>query len=62
MILRSTSLICPFHHTQTFLAKVRPDIKNGTFAVQTLDGGSDNGQGTTEAVRASTRLCHGNNC
>ncbi|PIL23444.1 hypothetical protein GSI_14755 [Ganoderma sinense ZZ0214-1] len=34
---------------QTFLAKVRPDIKNGTFSVQTLDGGSDNGQGTTEA-------------
>ncbi|KAM5534011.1 hypothetical protein V8D89_012331 [Ganoderma adspersum] len=34
---------------KTFLAKVRPDITNGTFSVQTLDGGSDSGQGTTEA-------------
>ncbi|KAI0676460.1 subtilisin-like protein [Trametes maxima] len=32
-----------------FLSQARPDIKNGTFAVQSVDGGSDNGQGTTEA-------------
>ncbi|KAI0822997.1 subtilisin-like protein [Trametes gibbosa] len=33
-----------------FLKQARPDITNGTFAVQSVDGGSDNGQGTTEAV------------
>ena len=54
MILWSVALIRLFRNVQTFLAKVRPDIKNGTFSVQTLDGGSDSGQGTTEAVRAST--------
>ncbi|KAI0642668.1 subtilisin-like protein [Trametes meyenii] len=32
-----------------FLSQARPDIKNGTFAVQSVDGGSDDGQGTTEA-------------
>ncbi|KAL7277316.1 subtilisin-like protein [Trametes coccinea BRFM310] len=32
-----------------FLSKARPDITNGTFAVQSIDGGTDNGQGTTEA-------------
>ncbi|KAI8976705.1 subtilisin-like protein [Trametes punicea] len=32
-----------------FLSQARPDIKNGTFAVQSIDGGSDNGEGTTEA-------------
>ncbi|KAI0642669.1 subtilisin-like protein [Trametes meyenii] len=37
---------------KTFLSQVRPDIQAGngtTFAVQTVDGGSDGGQGTTEA-------------
>ncbi|KAI0366839.1 subtilisin-like protein [Pilatotrama ljubarskyi] len=32
-----------------FLSQARPDITNGTFAVQSVDGGSDDGQGTTEA-------------
>ncbi|TFK88152.1 subtilisin-like protein [Polyporus arcularius HHB13444] len=32
-----------------FLAQARPDITNSTFAVQSVDGGSDDGQGTTEA-------------
>ncbi|KAI0366841.1 subtilisin-like protein [Pilatotrama ljubarskyi] len=32
-----------------FLSQARPDITNGTFAVQPIDGGSDNGPGTIEA-------------
>ncbi|KAI9067832.1 subtilisin-like protein [Trametes sanguinea] len=32
-----------------FLSQARPDITNGTFAVQSIDGGTDDGQGTTEA-------------
>ncbi len=36
---------------QNFLSQARPDFPNGTFAVQTVDGGSDDGQGTAEAVR-----------
>ncbi|KAI0654546.1 subtilisin-like protein [Cubamyces menziesii] len=32
-----------------FLSQARPDITNGTFSVQSIDGGSDDGQGTTEA-------------
>ncbi|CDO70468.1 hypothetical protein BN946_scf184569.g11 [Trametes cinnabarina] len=32
-----------------FLSQARPDFTNGTFAVQSIDGGSDDGQGTTEA-------------
>ncbi|KAI0631109.1 subtilisin-like protein [Trametes polyzona] len=32
-----------------FLSQARPDITNGTFSVQSVDGGSDEGQGTTEA-------------
>ncbi|KAL1949193.1 hypothetical protein VTO73DRAFT_10999 [Trametes versicolor] len=32
-----------------FLSQARPDITNGTFAVQSVDGGSDSGEGTTEA-------------
>ena len=35
---------------QDFLSQARPDITNGTFTVQSVDGGSDDGQGTTEAV------------
>lgn len=38
---------------QNFLSQARPDFPNGTFAVQTVDGGSDDGQGTTEAVSSS---------
>lgn len=34
-----------------FLSQARPDITDGTFDVQAVDGGTDNGQGTTEAVR-----------
>ncbi|KAI0676459.1 subtilisin-like protein [Trametes maxima] len=37
---------------KAFLSQVRPDIQGGngtTFAVQTVDGGSNSGQGTTEA-------------
>lgn len=32
-----------------FLSQARPDIKNGAFDVLAVDGGSDDGQGTTEA-------------
>ncbi|KAH9855354.1 subtilisin-like protein [Lenzites betulinus] len=32
-----------------FLKQARPDITDGTFSVQSVDGGSDSGTGTTEA-------------
>ncbi|KAI0744158.1 family S53 protease-like protein [Daedaleopsis nitida] len=34
---------------QQFLGQFRPDITNGTFSVENLDGGSDAGAGTIEA-------------
>ena len=47
---------------QAFLDKFRPDTTNSTFSVQTLDGGSNEGNGTAEAVgwpcAASLIGCH----
>ena len=36
--------------SQDFLKQARPDITNGTFSVESVDGGTDDGEGTTEAV------------
>ena len=41
---------------QTFLFQNRPDIPEGVFSVTTSDGGSNNGQGTLEAVRLTVVL------